>query len=249
MMTPVAEVTLRGTPEQAAAWNDAHVDVIVHGADGSATLIHHVTVHVEAGDSASDPRQPEFPPQPEDSSPASRGRGLPAQQDESGSGGAAAPAVFHRAIVSMDSTSPDAEELFRSAIVALDGIPGSEIEGISPLYHVSHVDGPDAMAAVVQLTTTLGARQLIATLGVIEAAHADQIDLDLVDMPGVIADEPDCRVPWPSARDHAGVLAPWLDMDPDARLGRDPVAFLLAMAPDAGQVGMLSDHWVLGGTA
>ena len=40
----------------------------------------------------------------------------------------------------------------------------------------------------------------------------------------------------------------WLDMDPDARLGKDPVSFLLAMAPDAAQVGLLTDNWIIGGT-
>ena len=70
-------------------------------------------------------------------------------------------------------------------------------------------------------------------------------NLDLVDMEGVTSDEPNCSVPWPSARNHASVLAPWLDMDPNASLGGDPVAFLLAMAPDAGQVGLLSDNWIL----
>lgn len=156
-------------------------------------------------------------------------------------------AVSRRAVVSLDSTLPEAETLFRSAIVSLDAIPGNEIEGISPLYHVSNFDGPDAMAAVVQLHTRLDARSLIGALGTIEEAHADQIDLDLVDMEGVVSDEPDCRVPWPSAAQRAQVLAPWFDMDPDARLGGDPVSFLLAMAPDAGRVGVLSDDWILGG--
>ena len=156
-------------------------------------------------------------------------------------------AVSRRAVVSLDSTLPEAETLFRSAIVSLDAIPGNEIEGISPLYHVSNFDGPDAMAAVVQLHTRLDARSLIGALGTIEAAHADQLDLDLVDMEGVVSDEPDCRVPWPSAAQRAQVLAPWFDMDPDARLGGDPVSFLLAMAPDAGRVGVLSDDWILGG--
>ena len=155
--------------------------------------------------------------------------------------------VSRRAIVSLDSVLPEAEMLFRSAIVSLDSIPGNEIEGISPLYHVSNFDGPDAMAAVVQLHTRLDARSLIGALGTIEAAHADQLDLDLVDMEGVVSDEPDCRVPWPSATQRAQVLAPWFDMDPDARLGGDPVSFLLAMAPDAGRVGVLSDDWILGG--
>ena len=156
-------------------------------------------------------------------------------------------AVSRRAVVSLDSTLPEAETLFRSAIVSLDAIPGNEIEGISPLYHVSNFDGPDAMAAVVQLHTRLDARSLIGALGTIEVAHADQLDLDLVDMEGVVSDEPDCRVPWPSAAQRAQVLAPWFDMDPDARLGGDPVSFLLAMAPDAGRVGVLSDDWILGG--
>ena len=156
-------------------------------------------------------------------------------------------AVSRRAVVSLDSTLPEAETLFRSAIVSLDAIPGNEIEGISPLYHVSNFDGPDAMAAVVQLHTRLDARSLIGALGTIEAAHADQIDLDLVDMEGVSSNEPNCRVPWPSAAQRAQVLAPWFDMDSDARLGGDPVSFLLAMAPDAGRVGVLSDDWILGG--
>ena len=155
--------------------------------------------------------------------------------------------VSRRAVVSLDSTLPEAETLFRSAIVSLDAIPGNEIEGISPLYHVSNFDGPDAMAAVVQLHTRLDARSLIGALGTIEEAHADQIDLDLVDMEGVSSNEPNCRVPWPSAAQRAQVLAPWFDMDSDARLGGDPVSFLLAMAPDAGRVGVLSDDWILGG--
>ena len=156
-------------------------------------------------------------------------------------------AVSRRAVVSLDSTLPEAETLFRSAIVSLDAIPGNQVEGISPLYHVSNFDGPDAMAAVVQLHTRLDARSLIGALGTIEEAHADQIDLDLVDMEGVSSNEPNCRVPWPSAAQRAQVLAPWFDMDPDARLGGDPVSFLLAMAPDAGRVGVLSDDWILGG--
>ena len=156
-------------------------------------------------------------------------------------------AVSRRAVVSLDSTLPEAETLFRSAIVSLDAIPGNQVEGISPLYHVSNFDGPDAMAAVVQLHTRLDARSLIGALGTIEEAHADQIDLDLVDMEGVSSNEPDCRVPCPSAAQTAQVLARWFAMDPDARLGGDPVSFLLAMAPYAGRVGVLSDDWILGG--
>lgn len=153
-----------------------------------------------------------------------------------------------RAVISLDSPSTKAEQQFRMAIVALDGIPGNQVEGISPLYHVSQLDGlPDKMAAVMQISTRMGARELIETLGNVEASISGDLDLDLIDMEGVTCDEPDCKVPWPTARNHAAVLAPWLDMDPDARLGKDPVSFLLAMAPDTAQVGLLTDNWIIGG--
>lgn len=153
-----------------------------------------------------------------------------------------------RAVISLDSPSTKAEQQFRMAIVALDGIPGNQVEGISPLYHVSQLDGlPDKMAAVMQISTRMGARDLIETLGNVEASISGDLDLDLIDMEGVTCDEPDCKVPWPTARNHAAVLAPWLDMDPDARLGKDPISFLLAMAPDTAQVGLLTDNWIIGG--
>lgn len=153
-----------------------------------------------------------------------------------------------RAVISLDSPSTKAEQQFRMAIVALDGIPGNQVEGVSPLYHVSQLDGlPDKMAAVMQISTRMGARDLIETLGNVEASISGDLDLDLIDMEGVTCDEPDCKVPWPTARNHAAVLAPWLDMDPDARLGKDPVSFLLAMAPDTAQVGLLTDNWIIGG--
>lgn len=154
-----------------------------------------------------------------------------------------------RAVISLDSASSDAENQFRRAIVAVDGLPGNQVEGISPLYHVSQVDDlPDKMAAVMQISTRMSARELIGALESVESSISPDLDLDLVDMEGVVSDEPDCKVPWPSAREHASVLAPWFDMDPGARLGRDPVAFLLAVAPDAAQVGMLTDNWIIGDT-
>ena len=146
---------------------------------------------------------------------------------------------------SLDSTSQDAERLFRETIVSIDSVPGNQVQGISPLYHVSHFDSPDAMSAVIQIETKLPPADLIAVLGSIESVHDLAVDLDLVDMEGVTSDELTAAFLWPSARNHASVLAPWLDMDRNASLGGDPVAFLLAMAPDAGQVGLLSDNWIL----
>lgn len=105
--------------------------------------------------------------------------------------------------------------------MAIDALPGNQVEGISPLYHVSQVDDyPDKMAAVMQISTRMDARELIGALESVSSSISDDLDLDLVDMEGVVRNEPDCMVPWPSAREHAAVLAPWFDMHPDAKLGR-----------------------------
>ncbi|MCI1225515.1 hypothetical protein [Bifidobacterium sp.] len=153
-----------------------------------------------------------------------------------------------RAVVVMQSKVRDAEHRFRSAVVSLDAVPGTQIEGISPLYHVSNLDGPDAMSAVLQLTTTMTPKSFVATLRSLTRVYEGSIELTVVDMEGVHSDDPDCVVPWAEAGSRASVLAPWMDMDPDAQFGGKPVSFLLALAPDAMQVGLLSDNWIIGET-
>lgn len=203
----------------------AHVDVIVHGEDGFAALAANADVRIVT---------------PDGTEVAVAGGGA-------GDRGAAAPTVPHKAIVSMESTDQGAERMFREAVVTLDGIPGVEITGISPLYSVTNFDGPDAFTAVVTVSSKLDPRALLNTLETIESAHDDRLDLDIVDYEGVTSDDPDLTIPWPSATQRAAVLSPLLDLDQDARIGKEPVSFLLAMANDAPRVGMLSANWILGG--
>ena len=130
------------------------------------------------------------------------------------------PAI-HTAVISMDSRSNEAETLFRTAIVALEAFP------VIRSRHLAAVScEPSARVgchvAVMQMTCRMDAKALIATLGSVEESLNGDVDLDLVDMPGTVCDEPDCRVPWPSARTHASVLAPWMDMDPQAAARRRP---------------------------
>lgn len=217
-----------------------HVDVIVHCDDPRfAALVPHVQVRVREADVSAD-------------CDAVDDGGTHAAKDERDGGTVTessdtAMPKPRRAIVSMDSTSTDAERMFREAVIAIESMPGNQVEGVSPLYHVSNVEGPDGMAAVLQLVTRMEPRELIEALRRLETAYGDAVDLDLVDYEGVKSDNPECRIPWPSASHRAAVLAPWLDMDPDARLGGDPVSYLLAMAPDSMRVGLLSDDWILGG--
>lgn len=154
--------------------------------------------------------------------------------------------LCRRAVVSLESVSTNAESMFRQAVVSMDAFAGTQVEGISPLYHVGALQGSDGMSAVVQLRTGLSPTALIAALQEVERLHDGAVDLDVVDMQGVHENTLQCRIPWPSAKRRAAVLAPWLDMDANAECDGDPVAFLLANADDAARVGVLSDQWIVG---
>ncbi|MDK8307197.1 2-amino-4-hydroxy-6-hydroxymethyldihydropteridine diphosphokinase [Corynebacterium imitans] len=54
------------------------------------------------------------------------------------------------------------------------------------------------------------------------------LDVDIVDIDGYTSDDPVLTVPHPRAHLRAFVLAPWLELDPDATLGGERVADLLA---------------------
>lgn len=320
VMIENADVTLHVTGVDdaalAALQGRLHVDVIVHADDPHIeTLLasHRLRVRLERAD-ACDAR---------DDAECHDSDSLPCRSAQlSGDAGAGAGAddadrpvapvsasetIVRTVVIAMESTSLDAEALFRSAIVALDSMPGNQVEGISPLYHVGNLDGPDGMSAVLQMTTHMGIRHLAESLADVAqsiVAHSGGVQSDIAESgttqyspaqssPAQYGSQPTAALPLaassaaaaPShsdrqhsddrlvlrlisadaggraargadggplqsdyARGHASVLAPWMDMDVNAALDGDPVSFLLAMAPDAGRVGLLSDAWIIGGS-
>lgn len=170
----------------------------------------------------------------------------------------------HSAVIAMGGNLGDVEQTLRAAVVAIDGVPGNQLTGISPLYRTAawgmEPGTPDFLNAVIQLSTTLDRETLLAALQTIESAHGRShevhwgsrpLDLDIVDYDGEISADPHLTLPHPRAWQRAFVLAPWADLDPDARLagphgGR--VAELLANTPDHDEVHKVSDGWILGGS-
>ncbi len=61
------------------------------------------------------------------------------------------------------------------------------------------------------------------------------LDVDVVTVDGVRSDDPELLLPHPGAHERASVLAPWLDVEPDAEVpGRGSVRDLLARLGTAG---------------
>jgi dihydroneopterin aldolase/2-amino-4-hydroxy-6-hydroxymethyldihydropteridine diphosphokinase len=169
----------------------------------------------------------------------------------------------HRAIISMGGNIGDVRRAMREAIVAMDGITGNQIMGISPLYRTTPwgMDGnaPDFYNAVVELDTILDTPGLLKALQLIEAAHGRShavhwgsrpLDLDIIDFDHQVSDDPSLTLPHPRAWQRAFVLAPLADLEPDAVLPGEhggAVADLLAACPDKDTVHRVSDDWIVSG--
>jgi 2-amino-4-hydroxy-6-hydroxymethyldihydropteridine diphosphokinase len=119
----------------------------------------------------------------------------------------------------------------RAAARALAEVAGARLEALSRWYETAPVpasDQPNYSNGVARLARAPGAElspeSLLATLQTIEARFgrrrgeanaARTLDLDLIDMDGLVRARPDPILPHPRAHLRAFVLLPLLDVAPD----------------------------------
>ncbi|WP_033196818.1 2-amino-4-hydroxy-6-hydroxymethyldihydropteridine diphosphokinase [Agromyces italicus] len=154
-----------------------------------------------------------------------------------------------RAVIAFGANLGDREQTLADAARALADADGVELLAVSPLYEtpalkttgVDH-DAPGYLNGVFLVETVLEPHALLDVLQGIETAQGRvraerwgdrTLDLDLIDIDGLELADARLELPHPRAWQRAFVLAPWLDVDPDAVLpGRGPVAALRAEASD-----------------
>jgi 2-amino-4-hydroxy-6-hydroxymethyldihydropteridine diphosphokinase len=117
---------------------------------------------------------------------------------------------------------------------------------VSPVYETAPVGGPpqDDYLNAVLLTAVERPWDALEAAREAEAARARQrterwgprtLDVDVVSVDDVDADDPELTLPHPRAHERAFVLAPWLDVDEAAELaGHGAVARLLAALDSSG---------------
>lgn len=146
----------------------------------------------------------------------------------------------------------------RRAAAALDALPGLRLAALSALYETAPMPPagqPPYINAVARLVLSQLAAshpvdaaepaRLLGALHGIEAAAgrrrgvpnaARTLDLDLIDLNGMLRDAPDPVLPHPRAHLRAFVLAPLLEIAPDwvhPRLGRAGAALLAGLPAQA----------------
>lgn len=138
------------------------------------------------------------------------------------------------AVLALGSNLGDREQTIRAGvrdIAALDGVELTAASGLveTPALKPDGVDtdAPAYLNAVVMVETTLDPHDLLRALNGIERGHGRvrdvrwgdrTLDIDIIEFGGLSLNSPDLTVPHPRAGIRAFVLAPWLQVQPDATL-------------------------------
>lgn len=153
------------------------------------------------------------------------------------------PTPVH-AVVALGANLGDRRETLAAAVDELrrltlttDVRVSEPIDTVAVTLQGEDEDAPRYLNAVAILETRLSPAELLASLHRIEARHGRvrrerwgdrTLDLDLIAYGDERIDRDDLVVPHPRAHEREFVLAPWLDVDPDAEIpGRGRVADLL----------------------
>ncbi len=130
------------------------------------------------------------------------------------------------AFIGIGANLGDARAAVQRALIALAGLPHSELLAASRLYGSAPVDaaGPDFINAVAELRTTLTAPALLAALQALEQAAGRErpyrnaprtLDLDLLLYGEGRIDSPGLVVPHPRMEMRAFVLRPLAELAPE----------------------------------
>jgi len=148
------------------------------------------------------------------------------------------------AFVGIGANLGDARANVADALARLAAYPGCRLVASSGCWRTAPIDsaGDDYINAVAAVDTDLDAHALLAALMAIEQAHGRErpyrnaprtLDLDLLLYGDAVIDTPSLSVPHPRMHERAFVLAPLLEIAPDADIpGRGRAAGFLPRVAD-----------------
>ncbi|WP_322520730.1 2-amino-4-hydroxy-6-hydroxymethyldihydropteridine diphosphokinase [Guyparkeria halophila] len=150
------------------------------------------------------------------------------------------------ATIGLGANLGDPVDQIERAVEAIDSLPLCRVRAVSGLYAnppIGPQDQPDYINAVVEIETALAPEALLRALKGLERAAGRSytrhwgermLDLDILAFGDRQIDSPELTVPHPEIVHRHFVLAPWLEIRPDARLPDG--------APLAGWLEAVADH-------
>jgi 2-amino-4-hydroxy-6-hydroxymethyldihydropteridine diphosphokinase len=142
-----------------------------------------------------------------------------------------------KAVIALGSNLDDPEAQVRRGFAELALLPETWVAARSSLHRtkpVGYADQPDFINACALVETRLAPRALLEGLLAIEKAHGRvrdipngprTLDLDIVLYGAMQVDEPGLHIPHPRAHERQFVIAPLLEVWPEAVIpGRGPAS-------------------------
>jgi 2-amino-4-hydroxy-6-hydroxymethyldihydropteridine diphosphokinase len=155
--------------------------------------------------------------------------------------------AMRRVVLALGSNLGDRLANLQGGLDFLCAAPGLSCAAVSPVYETAPVGGPgqaDYLNAVLIADSVLPARSILDRCQAAEAAFhrvrtqvwgPRTLDVDIIVCGEQVSTDPELTLPHPRAHERAFVLAPWHDVDPDARIpGRGGIGDLLAAADQSG---------------
>jgi len=140
-----------------------------------------------------------------------------------------------KAIVALGSNMGDRLNFLQSAVNEINSLPEVHVSKISSVYETLPIGGPEQgnyLNAVISLNTELEADELLLKLLLIEINLGRQreipwgprtIDLDLIWFEDQNFNLENLVLPHPRAHERCFVIKPWLEIEPNARIGNTEI--------------------------
>lgn len=140
-----------------------------------------------------------------------------------------------KAVVALGSNLGDRFDYLQKAVNKINSLQELEISKISSVYETLPVGGPEQgnyLNAVIILNSKLEAEELLARLLLIELDLGRQreiawgprtIDLDLIWFEDQTINLENLVLPHPRAHERCFVIKPWLEIEPNARIGNTEI--------------------------
>ena len=165
-----------------------------------------------------------------------------------------AQGLLMRDVIALEGASGTDRLTMLRALAALDGIPGSQLVGISPLYAYRDDRGDNRLSAVVILQTPLDLEELRSALDMVAAPIRQMggLDADVVEVETLNGSLPPAqdRPPLLPPDAPSRILIPWAYLEPEHCLsgaGGSCLASLANHAPDRNRISLVSEDWILDG--
>ncbi len=139
------------------------------------------------------------------------------------------------AVVALGSNLGDRFDFLQKAVDKINSFKEIEILKISSVYETLPVGGPEQgnyLNAVISVNTELEAEELLLKLLLIELDLGRQreivwgprtIDLDLIWFENQTINLDNLVLPHPRAHERCFVIKPWLEIEPEARIGNTEI--------------------------